>query len=209
MSAYRTETQVKLAYEVAREEYLRAVRVDLSAALVRAVLPGIFLVLATIGGLMALRLALGPWLLANGVVLVVVGALVVSSLRGTRRALDRRWQDLRTMRLEATEDGLEVHGGESGKRIAWPLVVSWRETEEAFHLFVDNMRFHLIPKRAFPGPESITVFRRLLEDRVPPNGEARRAAARRRAWVPFVVIVGIFAVIVATAVEAAAALLAT
>ncbi len=209
MSAYRTESHVKLAYEVTREEYVRAVRMDLPGTLVRAVLPGIFLVLATIAGLMALRLALGPWLLANGVVLFVVGALVVSSLRGSRRALDRRWQDLSTMRVEATEDALEVHGGESGKRIAWALVVAWRETDEAFHLFVDPLRFHLIPKRAFPGPETTTALRRLLEDRVPAGGEARRDAARRRAWVPFVVIVGIFAVIVATAVEAAAALLAT
>lgn len=207
MTAYRSDAQVKLAFALGQDELMRAVRSQTRRAMVRVVVPVLTLVLAAVTGLMLLRLPLVPGLVAAGVVSTLVIAFVAKSLGGTRRLIERRAGDLASITVEATEDALDIRGGESGKRIAWSLVLGWRETDEGFLLFVDAGRFHLVPKRAFPSPESITTFRRLLEDRVVPGGLAKLEAERGRAWLPFTVAVAIVAVLLGTLVEALVAVL--
>ncbi|MCA9608012.1 MAG: YcxB family protein [Myxococcales bacterium] len=202
MSAYRSDAHVKLSFALERDELLRAVRSQSRRVMLRMVVPVLVAVLGAVSALMLVRLPLVPGLLASAVVCSIVVAFVVKSLGGNRRLLERRALDLASIHLEATEEALDIRGGESGKRIAWSLVLGWRETDEGFLLFVDTSRFHLVPKRAFPGPESITAFRRLLEDRVVPGGLAKLEAERGRAWLPYTFAVTLIAVLIGTLVEA-------
>lgn len=202
MTAYRSDAQVKLTYALTPDELLASVRAQTRKPVLAMVVPSLALVLGAVAALMLLRLPLGPGLAGGGLVAFATTLFVGWAFQGTRRNLQRRASDFATIRLEATEDAFEVHGAESGKRIAWSLVLGWRETADAFLVFVDTGRFHLVPKRAFGGAEAITTFRRLLEDRVPPGGLARLEVERRSAWLPFTVAVAILAVLLGTLVEA-------
>ncbi|MBX3270634.1 MAG: YcxB family protein [Sandaracinaceae bacterium] len=206
MSAYRTEARVARALELSRQDYVAAIRGQLRPLLWRVVAPWVAAVVALCTGLMMARLTLGVALGAGGLVAALVAIVAVWALSGATRHLDRRLDDAREVHLDVSEEAFAIRDRSASLRVAWPLVIAWRETQDALLVYADASRFHVLPKRLL-SREEITVLRRLLEERVPPGGEARLAAAARGAWGPFALYLATLAVLWAALVEALAALL--
>ena len=208
MSAYRTEPQVKLAYELERDDLHGAQAARTRRLVLRVLAPSIGVVLAVVSAILVLRLGPSVGLGGSALILALTVWLVRWSFGARQHAkLDAGWDDYRVQRLEASEDAFGIHDRAGGKRIAWELVVHWEEAPTAFHVYPTTGTFHVIPKRAFPSRAVEASFRQLLVTRVAPGGEAKFAAATRGAWIHFVVFVGIVVITLGAIVEALGLLL--
>jgi hypothetical protein len=106
-----------------------------------------------------------PWLL-------VFGCIWVYLFRWIRRNTRRNWEAQPHLHLPQTV-GLTPHGlrfddGLCVRDCKWASFRKWRDDERQFLLYVSELAFYTIPKRAFPDAMSTEAFRALLLQHVPP-----------------------------------------
>jgi hypothetical protein len=115
------------------------------------------------GGGGALVAALGQWLL-------LIGFVFVFFARYVRRAPLRAWTAQphlhRPQTLELTPHGLRFDDGCCTRDYRWEGFPKWREGETIFLLYVSDVAFHTVPKRAFPTVADVDGFRHLLQHHV-------------------------------------------
>jgi hypothetical protein len=103
--------------------------------------------------------ALGPWLL------ILVFVFVFFS-RHLRRAPLRSWTAQphlhRPQTLEVAPDGLVFDDGACRRDYRWEGFTKFREGDTLFLLYVSEIAWHTVPKRAFAAPADVDGFRELL-----------------------------------------------
>ncbi len=110
--------------------------------------------------------ALTPWV----VVFLVLWFAIFRFLRTAHR---RSWDAQPHLRLpqalEQTERGLRftVDGGRSTFDATWPAFTKFRESQNLFLLYLSDVSFEMVPKRALAEPGQVEAFRQLLERHVP------------------------------------------
>ena len=185
MSAYREDAIVRASYVLEADDVNRAH----AALLLRNHRFAALSVAVTVLGIAVL------YLIAFSPSLAFVMTLVVAAPVGwffqrsfgsadVAEAYGEAWEDRRHVELEVTEDELVVSDRLTSSRLAWEVVLHWRELDDAFHIYTSAERFHVVPKRAFATQEMLTTLRRLLSDRVAPGAEGAIARMKRAVWVP-------------------------
>ena len=105
-----------------------------------------------------------PWVM----VFLIIWVTVFLILRRTGRRL---WEAQPNMALptaaEATTQGLRIEDAHSTRQYKWSAFTKWRESDALFMLYLSDVTFQLIPKRALATPGQVEEFRRLLEQNVP------------------------------------------
>ena len=203
VSAYRTDGTLTLSFTAEREDYRRAMGLGQALATGLAwVTPSWMLVCA----LLILHLPHPAGLIASGGLALFVGWLVWFAARHNWKRLAALVSDAdrREQRYQLTDDAFEVHNRVSGKKIAWELVMHWRETDDDFLIYVNQGAAHLIPKRILADEE--TALRRILRQRVSADGEASLERHERAAHRNFATRVTVLIVSLGTLLEAIAML---
>ncbi|MCA9604189.1 MAG: YcxB family protein [Myxococcales bacterium] len=134
-------------------------------------------------------------------------ARVLTRTQSYEKSYGASWEDRRHVELEATEDSLRLADRITDERVAWELVLFWREDDEAFHVYTAPSFRRVIPKRALPSAEQKTTLRRLLADGVKPGGEAAIRAAQAYAQVPTALYAVALSLVVGSVIEGFARLL--
>jgi hypothetical protein len=108
-----------------------------------------------------------PWLTLFGVIWFYV-------FRYLRGMLPRHWDAQPHLRreqtMEQTDHGLRFDDGLCVRDYQWSGFTKFREGDGLFVLYISDVGYHMVPKRAFNAPGAIESFRRLLEQRVPTDG---------------------------------------
>lgn len=185
MSAYREESVVRLSYTIEADD-LRAAWLPVRAGWFHVMRLTVAATVALMGVVYVLTLAPVPAAVALALVGALSGyfALKAKVLADPTDAYGERWEDHRHCTLEVTEDIFAIGNRVTESRIAWELVLHWRETQDAFLIYTSPSHFHVIPRRAFPKKELETTMRQLLTDRVAPGGDAAIAASERMGQIP-------------------------
>ena len=118
-----------------------------------AMLPLVFLVLAFLGA----RYLLTPW--------------------RTRRIYRQQKAMQRPRTLSWDDDYLTSEGADSTARIPWSDFIRWRENDQLFMLYLSDVAFHIVTKRAFNDADEISAFRRLVQQKIAPRPGVRRKAS--------------------------------
>ena len=187
MSAYRKESCVRLSYVLEEEDLERSARPILEEWAHRGRL--------SIGATVALSgivfIATMPAIAAT-VALVVASATAawygtkVKIVRSAIARYGRTWEDRRHVEVEITEDLFRVTDRAGELRLAWEMILHWRETQDDFLIYTNPEAVHAIPKRAFSSAEQEVTLRQLLSDRVAAGGERAVSAGMRTLWMPLV-----------------------
>lgn len=204
MSAYREDANVRFEIE------LEPADLDATPPKQRSRVPfvlGVAAVLLAIDGLLAWSLPVAPAAVGAFMVDSLVAWLVYRMLTLNKKRVLERFDERRHLRLEATDEMLELHDSNSGKRMAWELWVHWSEDDERFFLHPNPGQFHIVPKRAFPSEQAQTAFRRLLSEHIPPGGEAKLRTRQGGGWAPALVFVSLIATVIGSLYELVATLL--
>lgn len=207
MSAYREESTVRASWVLEGAELERAYRAEIGAwrHAARLAIAG---TVAAAGLVYVLTLAPVPAFVA----FVAMGlvSLWVAKSTTRRRPIEESygasWEDRRHVELEATEESLRLGDRISDERVAWELVLFWREDDEAFHIYTAPDHRRVIPKRALSSAEQATTLRQLLADRVRPGGEAAVNAAQAYTQVPTALYSVALALVVGSVIEGVARL---
>ena len=110
-------------------------------------------------------IALLPWL----VMFLFAWVAFFRFLRGaTRRNWDAQPHLRNPQSLELTPHGLRFEDGVCVRDYRWAGFTKWREGETLFLLYVSDVGFHMVPKRAMAGPHEVDQFRHLLWQHVRP-----------------------------------------
>lgn len=99
----------------------------------------------------------------------VLGTLGVRSLYvpWKARRVFRQQRSLRLpFELSWSEGGLVSRNEQGSEKTQWSDFVQWRENEQLFRLYLSDVMFHIVPKRAFPDTEAVSAFRELLQARI-------------------------------------------
>lgn len=110
-------------------------------------------------------LALLPWL----ILFLFIWVAFFRFLRGvTRRNWDAQPHLRLPQTLELTPQGLRFDDGLCAHDYRWAGFAKWREGGGLFLLYVSDVGFHMVPKRAMAGPKEVDQFRYLLWQHVRP-----------------------------------------
>jgi hypothetical protein len=113
--------------------------------------------------------AQSPWrtLLPYGIVMVGVWVFAFRYLRGLLRSAWAAQPHLALPQtLEATDERILLSDPTSAHDYRWSAFTKWRESNELFLIYISEMFFHMVPKRAFETPAELEAFRQLLEGHV-------------------------------------------
>ena len=106
-----------------------------------------------------------PWL----VVFLFIWVAFFRFLRGvTRRTWDAQPHLRNPQTLDLTPHGLRFEDTVCVRDYRWAGFTKWREGETLFLLYVSDVAFHIVPKRAMAGPHEVDQFRYLLWQHVRP-----------------------------------------
>ncbi|HEV2295238.1 MAG TPA: YcxB family protein [Tepidisphaeraceae bacterium] len=129
--------------------------------------------------------ALTPWV----VVFLVLWFVIFRFLRGaTRRAWDAQPQLRLPQTLEQTERGLRFDDGRSTHDYAWSAFTKFRESENVMLLYLSDLGFEIIPKRAFADAAQFGAFRALISQHVPSADRGDTAADSGHETIPFATV---------------------
>jgi hypothetical protein len=96
----------------------------------------------------------------------------VRALRDARKRFEREPAAHRLQTVEITEGGLSQSTHASSTQYKWEAFIRQLETPNLFVLYVTEVTFLLLPKRAFAGQDEINAFRELVAGVVNPPGRA-------------------------------------
>jgi hypothetical protein len=115
-----------------------------------------------------------PWILNVLPWFTMFIAVWIYIFRYLRTMLPRLWDAQPHLRLPNTvtahDDGLRVEDANATHDYRWPAFVKFRESDRLFLLYVSQVSFIMIPKRAMPEPGNVEAFRQLLERNVAGDG---------------------------------------
>jgi hypothetical protein len=101
---------------------------------------------------------------------IASAALVCFLLRG-HRAVHTQWNHAPSLRapkaVDADTTALTISTDLTTCRYLWPHFTSFRETPNLFVLTTRDRELHILPKRAFPDPHALDLFRGLLQTAIP------------------------------------------
>ena len=203
MSAYRKESLVRLSYHL-EEDDLTVAWLPARKAWIHATRLSVAATVAGVGAVYVFTLP--P--LAAVIMLVLLASsaayfvLEVKVTGDPMAAFFAHWEERRRIRLEVTDDVFAIADGLYDSRLSWEVVLHFRETEQAFLVYVTPSQFHVIPKHVFPTPELITTMRQLLTDRVAAGGQSAIDASARTEWIPLAIYYGVFTLLLGGLFEA-------
>lgn len=94
-----------------------------------------------------------------------------SLLFSSRRNARIHWNDKPTLRAPKAADAdptaLTISSDLTTERFLWSHFTSFRETPNLFVLTTRDREIHYLPKRAFPDPHALDLFRGLLQTAIP------------------------------------------
>jgi hypothetical protein len=91
------------------------------------------------------------------------------------RKLYRQQKSLqRPQKISWTEEHLSVQGEGFSSEAPWSDYMRWREDEKIFSLYLSDVMFRIIPKRAFSDVGPIDEFRELLRRKIAPKEGQKR-----------------------------------
>jgi magnesium-transporting ATPase (P-type) len=96
----------------------------------------------------------------------------VRALRDARKRFEREPAAHRLQTIEITEAGLSQSTHASSTQYKWEAFVRQLETPNLFLLYLTEVTFLLLPKRAFPSQDEINAFRELVSGVVNPPERA-------------------------------------
>lgn len=98
----------------------------------------------------------------------------IYAFRYVRGLLPRHWDAQPHLRLPqtlaVTSRGLRFEDERAVLDYAWAGLPKFRESETLFLIYVSEVSFHMVPKRAMAEPGQVEAFRQLLEQHVPTDG---------------------------------------
>ncbi|HXX19069.1 MAG TPA: YcxB family protein [Candidatus Acidoferrum sp.] len=158
---------MQIRYEITPADYLEMLKARrrIAARLPLLLLDGVGLVL----GIVATYL-LGPmWILVAAVFLVgMVTQLFMPHLIYWRvYSRNRRLFESRIVTF--TDEGIESEKESGRTEVRWSSFERFKETKNLFLTFQTKDVAGIVPKRAFPNPEAIAEFRKLLASKLPGN----------------------------------------
>lgn len=98
----------------------------------------------------------------GGVVGGILTTLAVRHLylpRGYRRVFRQQKSLQLPFHLSWSDDGFVSENEQGSLKTRWSDIVNWKENEQLFVLYVSDLMFHILPKRAFPDEHTISAFR--------------------------------------------------
>ncbi|MUG98173.1 YcxB family protein [Scytonema sp. UIC 10036] len=103
---------------------------------------------------------------------LVLLAFIYLVIRISRNfVLSRTWNSQpglkNEIRVEASEEALQINTELSESKMKWLIYTHWRETPNLFMVYQSNNCFNLFPKRAFGSDEQMNEFRELLRAKLP------------------------------------------
>jgi hypothetical protein len=109
------------------------------------------------GGLFARLMPILPWI-----------GLVIFFFFILRRAVGKAWKLQPALQRSKTfaysPQQFSIADDLTAQAYRWPALVRCIEAPNLFSLYVSELSFHMVPKRAFPSPEAVDGFRRLIQE---------------------------------------------
>lgn len=110
----------------------------------------------SIAGLCALvGVGLGGWI-GRGISIAATARRLFRQQKMLHRPYDVSW----------TAEAITLTSDHGASTICWPDFHKRRETDEQFLLFLSDVSFLMVPKRAFPDTTLLTEFRNVVTQRV-------------------------------------------
>ncbi|MGD0866682.1 MAG: YcxB family protein [Rhizomicrobium sp.] len=137
------------------------------------ILPAVGLLLGVVGAARLLSPTedggqLGRMMIGSGGACLVVYLLsrFVLLRRRTRRIFRQQKGLQRPFEMDWSGDSLKLTTETGNNSLPWSHLLKWREGKRLFLLYLSDVMFYIVPKRAFPDEAAIDEFREVLRSKI-------------------------------------------